>query len=173
VDPVPDPLFLRKSGSAGNRNRTSGSVARNSDYKTIEAVAMGTINSKMYFIHRGHQTLYTYLSTYGQFTWIKFVLITDYLSRNFVRWSLLNALIELVFKHFQCWKEIYLSHTSTFCTLTFLCLSFVGRLSPYCIYMLCYYHPEHVFKSSGPIMDGIFIVHLILQSSHFLIRISC
>jgi hypothetical protein len=32
VDPVPEPLFLRKSGSAGNRTRTSGSVARNSDY---------------------------------------------------------------------------------------------------------------------------------------------
>jgi hypothetical protein len=29
---VPDPLLLRKSGSAGNRNRTSGSVARNSDH---------------------------------------------------------------------------------------------------------------------------------------------
>jgi hypothetical protein len=32
VDPVPDPLLLRKSGSAGNRSRTSGSVARNSDH---------------------------------------------------------------------------------------------------------------------------------------------
>jgi hypothetical protein len=32
VDPVPDPLLLRKSGSAGNRTRTSGSVARNSDH---------------------------------------------------------------------------------------------------------------------------------------------
>jgi hypothetical protein len=31
VDPVPDPLLLRKSGSAGNRTRTSGSVARNPD----------------------------------------------------------------------------------------------------------------------------------------------
>jgi hypothetical protein len=31
VDPVPDPLLLIKSGSAGNRTRTSGSVARNSD----------------------------------------------------------------------------------------------------------------------------------------------
>jgi hypothetical protein len=30
VDPVPDPLLLRKSGSAGNLTRTSGSVARNS-----------------------------------------------------------------------------------------------------------------------------------------------
>jgi hypothetical protein len=29
---VPDPLFLRKSGSAGNKTRTSGSVARNSDH---------------------------------------------------------------------------------------------------------------------------------------------
>jgi hypothetical protein len=32
VDPVPDPLLVRKSGSAGNRTRTSGSVARNSDH---------------------------------------------------------------------------------------------------------------------------------------------
>jgi hypothetical protein len=31
VDPVPDPLLLRKSSSAGNRTWTSGSVARNSD----------------------------------------------------------------------------------------------------------------------------------------------
>jgi hypothetical protein len=30
VDPFPDPLLLRKSGSAGNRTRTSGSVVRNS-----------------------------------------------------------------------------------------------------------------------------------------------
>jgi hypothetical protein len=38
VDPVPDPLILGKSGSPGNRVRTSGSVARNSDHKTTEAV---------------------------------------------------------------------------------------------------------------------------------------
>jgi hypothetical protein len=31
VDPVPDPLLLRKSGSAENQTRTSGSVARKSD----------------------------------------------------------------------------------------------------------------------------------------------
>jgi hypothetical protein len=31
MDPVPDPLLLRKSGSAKNRTQTSGSVARNSD----------------------------------------------------------------------------------------------------------------------------------------------
>jgi hypothetical protein len=28
VDPVPDPLLLRKSGSSENRTRTSGYVAR-------------------------------------------------------------------------------------------------------------------------------------------------
>jgi hypothetical protein len=32
VDTVTDPLLLRKSGSAGNRTRTSGSAARNSDH---------------------------------------------------------------------------------------------------------------------------------------------
>jgi hypothetical protein len=31
VDPIPDPLLPRKSGSAGNWTQTSGSVARNSD----------------------------------------------------------------------------------------------------------------------------------------------
>jgi hypothetical protein len=38
VDPVPDPLLLRKSGISGNRTRTSGSVARNFVHKTTEAV---------------------------------------------------------------------------------------------------------------------------------------
>jgi hypothetical protein len=32
VDPIPDSLLLRKSGSTGNRTRTPGSVARNSDH---------------------------------------------------------------------------------------------------------------------------------------------
>jgi hypothetical protein len=31
VDPVPEPLLFRKSGSAGNRSQASGSVARNPD----------------------------------------------------------------------------------------------------------------------------------------------
>jgi hypothetical protein len=31
VDPVPGPVLLRKSGSAGNRTQIFGSVARNSD----------------------------------------------------------------------------------------------------------------------------------------------
>jgi hypothetical protein len=42
VDPVPDPLLLRKSGSAGNRTWTSGSVARNSDHQTTEAIKWWT-----------------------------------------------------------------------------------------------------------------------------------
>jgi hypothetical protein len=37
VDPIPD-LLLRKSGSAGNRTWTSGSVARISDHQTTKAV---------------------------------------------------------------------------------------------------------------------------------------
>jgi hypothetical protein len=40
VDPVPDPLLLRNSGSAGNRTWTSGSVARNSDHYTTKAVQL-------------------------------------------------------------------------------------------------------------------------------------
>jgi hypothetical protein len=42
VDPVPDPLLLRKSGSAGEgiEPETSVSEARNSDHWTTEAVTM-------------------------------------------------------------------------------------------------------------------------------------
>jgi hypothetical protein len=43
VDPVPDPLLLSKSSSAGNLTRTSGSVASNSDPKTAEAAIMHII----------------------------------------------------------------------------------------------------------------------------------
>jgi hypothetical protein len=42
VDPVPDPLLLRKSDRTGNRTRTSGSVTRNSDHYTT----LGTIVCK-------------------------------------------------------------------------------------------------------------------------------
>jgi hypothetical protein len=38
VDPVPDPLLLRKSGSIGNRTQNSGSAARNSYHLTTEKV---------------------------------------------------------------------------------------------------------------------------------------
>jgi hypothetical protein len=40
VDPVPDSLLLRISGSAGSRTRISGSVARNSDHQPTEAVSL-------------------------------------------------------------------------------------------------------------------------------------
>jgi hypothetical protein len=39
VDPISDPLLVRKFGSTGNRAGTCGSVARNSDHKATEAVA--------------------------------------------------------------------------------------------------------------------------------------
>jgi hypothetical protein len=48
VDPVPDPLLLRKSGRTGNLTRTSGSVARNSDHQTTEVV-------NAYYIQAGNK----------------------------------------------------------------------------------------------------------------------
>jgi uncharacterized protein YcbK (DUF882 family) len=53
VDTVPEPLLLCKSGSAGNPIRTSGSVARNSDHQTTEAV---------YFLLRNLYHLGSYLT---------------------------------------------------------------------------------------------------------------
>jgi hypothetical protein len=48
--PVPDPL-LRKSGSAGNRTRTSGSLARNSDLRTIvRQFPIRSLNFSIYLI---------------------------------------------------------------------------------------------------------------------------
>jgi hypothetical protein len=41
VNPIPDTLLLGKSGGAGNRIRTSGSVARNFDNWTTEALTIG------------------------------------------------------------------------------------------------------------------------------------
>jgi hypothetical protein len=38
MDPVPDALLFRKSGSAGNQTRTTGSVARDYNHYTTEAV---------------------------------------------------------------------------------------------------------------------------------------
>jgi hypothetical protein len=47
VDPVPSPPLLRKPGSAGNRTRTSGSVARNSDHQTTEAATHTASNGEL------------------------------------------------------------------------------------------------------------------------------
>jgi hypothetical protein len=61
VDPVPDPLLLRKSGSAGNRTRASGSVARNSYQWNTGAVYFLLHNIYIYIFiqfvpHRKHNT---------------------------------------------------------------------------------------------------------------------
>jgi hypothetical protein len=45
--PVTDPLLLRKSGSAGNRIRSSGSVFRNSDLCATEVVDIVIIQLKI------------------------------------------------------------------------------------------------------------------------------
>jgi hypothetical protein len=46
-------LLLRKSCSAGNRNRTTGSVARKPDHETIEAVDLNTVISDIFV--KGHK----------------------------------------------------------------------------------------------------------------------
>jgi hypothetical protein len=47
VDPVPDPVLLRKSGSARTRTRTPGSVGKNSDHWTAEAVEFRKVSKYM------------------------------------------------------------------------------------------------------------------------------
>jgi hypothetical protein len=46
VDPVPDPLLLRKSGSARNQTWSSETVARNSDHQTTKVVAISLYTDK-------------------------------------------------------------------------------------------------------------------------------
>jgi hypothetical protein len=48
LDPVPDPLLLKKCGIAGNRTLTSGSAARNPDYWTTKAVLQTLIKLLIY-----------------------------------------------------------------------------------------------------------------------------
>jgi hypothetical protein len=43
VDPVPDSLLLGKSGNAGNRTGTCGSVARYSDHRGCRLEPMGIL----------------------------------------------------------------------------------------------------------------------------------
>jgi hypothetical protein len=67
VDPVPDPLLLRKSGSSENRTRTSGSAARNSDHWTTEtATNLNTYTknqcvSALWNIFSSYETLNVYI----------------------------------------------------------------------------------------------------------------
>jgi hypothetical protein len=56
---VPDPLLLRKYGSAGNGTRTSGSVTRNSDHLTTQVVVVQPINTsnlKITILRRKYRT---------------------------------------------------------------------------------------------------------------------
>jgi hypothetical protein len=52
VDRVPDPLLI-KSSSAGNRTRTSGSVARISDHQIIDAVLSYKYNDIIFYVKFG------------------------------------------------------------------------------------------------------------------------
>jgi hypothetical protein len=56
VDPVPDTLILRKYGSARNRTRTSGFVARISDHKTTNYENF--FLTKMTKVNRIRETLF-------------------------------------------------------------------------------------------------------------------
>jgi hypothetical protein len=69
VDSVPDPLLLIKSGSAGNRTRTSGSVARNTDHRgahkrfliqTIQQPLLHTLGKR--YASSNNKTIYYYYS---------------------------------------------------------------------------------------------------------------
>jgi hypothetical protein len=51
VEPVPDPLLLRKTGGAENRIRASGSVARNSDHYNEEGSHQRLLNSDTDFAY--------------------------------------------------------------------------------------------------------------------------
>jgi hypothetical protein len=50
VDPVPDPLLLRKSCIAGIEPGTSGLAVRNSDHQTTEAVHTSMNTNKKFKI---------------------------------------------------------------------------------------------------------------------------
>jgi hypothetical protein len=49
VDPVPDPLLLRKSGSAGNRIRTSGFVTMAIGTHLLKEKTNGELSNKRSF----------------------------------------------------------------------------------------------------------------------------
>jgi hypothetical protein len=55
VDPVPGPLLLRESGRAGNRTRTSGSAARNSDNTTHSIIHVFTFFTTQDFVTWAHR----------------------------------------------------------------------------------------------------------------------
>jgi hypothetical protein len=56
MDSVPDPLLLRKSGIGWNRTQNYGSVARNSEHETTEAVAKRILDLE-HFLEISQMTL--------------------------------------------------------------------------------------------------------------------
>jgi hypothetical protein len=70
VNPVPDPLLLRKSGSAGNRAWDLWLAAKNSDYKTTEAVGSCSTATKNYIMKNGEEKRFTLLSAQDKITYI-------------------------------------------------------------------------------------------------------
>jgi hypothetical protein len=54
VDPIPDPLLLRKPGSTRNWTQTSGSVARYSDHQTTEEVSITQFYYYFMAVHPDH-----------------------------------------------------------------------------------------------------------------------
>jgi hypothetical protein len=73
VDTVPDPLLLKKSGSAGNRTRTSGSVVKKSDHQTKGELLQK--NNMLYDVRRGNLTPYFTILIYKR----QFSLLTLYM----------------------------------------------------------------------------------------------
>jgi hypothetical protein len=92
VDPVPDPLLLRKSGSAGNRTRTSGSVARNCDH-----------HMQQWFLHLHFNIYLFYIFTFYVFT-------LSFFTSRFYIFAILRSLHSLstfrfyISQHFSDWS---------------------------------------------------------------------
>jgi hypothetical protein len=49
VDPVPDKIFIRKSGSAWNRTRTPGSVARSIKIRRVKGYLRVLVPVRLHF----------------------------------------------------------------------------------------------------------------------------
>jgi hypothetical protein len=92
VDPVPDPLLLRKSGSTGNRTRTSGSVARNwpLDHRGSQILIMGNLQSiklwrlKTALLRAEILWLFCYLTRQTSHTSVTFNIMTWWLKTGIV-----------------------------------------------------------------------------------------
>jgi hypothetical protein len=112
VDPVPDPLLLRKSGSAWNRTRTSGLAARNSDHWTTEAVLkVTTVNENCLSPTSKLVSLITYDSTLN-----KLEIYSSATSVNLQRssWCYFpgESTLCVLSYHWGCWVSSYIHYRS-------------------------------------------------------------